>query len=856
MKENQKIPLARSPEKNSEESIRKVSNLSHNFQQVIHSPWQAQESDFPPLQQIAGNTAVSGLFSSHQVQREPTTDESGFLSSKINRAIQLARGTGSPLPQSLREKMEEQYRTDFSAVRLHTDSQADQLSQQLNARAFTIGSDIFFKNGVYAPGTSQGNQTLHHELTHVQQQGRASDGALKLGSVHTPQEREADRMAHQVKNVIGETSGAMGTVQREMDYVAIAARIGNGVTAEMVKTWVQNVKAEDEDSVQTALMAGRGMLPHQKAYLKMHGIDVNKMEQDINRVSGPAPVIGSSQLKQSEVPPPPLKRSGASHSLTQTTSNAPQSVQEQPPVPTAQQSSNVNQSSTASLQTDPEEKIRQYILTKSLKANMPSGPLVDILKDVGKGSLSGLSEAQVDEVIDALSKRDFDALAKKGVSISKIVEFTSRFERHGVGETNTSNDRSAITKALLGGEGGKGGVQNTADFLQNSLLLSLGFGGIGGILGQSGMMETIFNRDIGEQDQANMNLASGLFANTGLALTSFGQLMQSGIDFSESANRGKNFHKSLRGAAQAQSGVSGSMNLIQSTLGFAGAGLGFGQTGVQFGTDTANAQAGLEKSVDPTADALGLGKSILGTTQSAISTVTSGGKATIAKMYVSNIKKVPYSETPYLTPTGKSKEKAVFPKLKSLLVEAAEKKGQAEGWNVASGAVGLTGGITRSLGYLAGAGSTARTITGAIGTVGSLAVPIIKGITGLIKGKAREKKIEQAGFRNEKEYRLQRMRELQSYDEQGNAGKEKFSVSVSEVLNQTAEVYEDYENWARGVGNQSDSKKADERASLSVSKLLSNSGEYGLANTVITTKEPATRREAIKSIILARQATY
>jgi hypothetical protein len=855
MKESQKTALSHQPGKPTQNLEAGKLSSQPDLQQVLDFPQAASSEEILPLQEKAGNRAVSDLFQSRQVQREPLTDSSGTLKQEISSAIQGARGSGTPMPQPLQEKMERHHQTGLGAVRLHTGPRADQLSRQLSARAFTVGSDIFFKDGAYSPDTSQGQKTLHHELTHVVQQGgKAPGGSLKLGGVNTPQEQQADQAA---RSAAASAPASDGTLQREMDYAAIAAKFGGGITAEMVKSWVQNVKPEDEDSVQITLQAGRSMPEFQKSYLKKHGIDVNKMDQDVKRLGGsvpetqqkpptlgtplvPPPRTDSLVHPPLEQAPPKLVPPPRSDSLV----HPPLDQGPQVPAPVTEKPAPNN-----------DEKIRQYILNQSTQEKMPSGPLLDILKDVGGGSLAGVSEAQVNEVIKALKDRDFDGLAKKNVSISKIVSFTSSFERQGIGDTDVSQDRGAVTSALLGGKGGKGAAQNTADFLQNSILLSLGFGITGGVLGQSNMMEKIFNTDIGAQDQANMNLASGIAMNTGLAVQSLGQGIQSGIDFNNMRKAGS-YHKSTKAGAMGQSGVSGFANLFQSGLGFAGAGLGFGQTGVQFGTDTANAQAGVETSTNSTADALGLGKSILGTTQSGLSTITSSAKAGAEAIYASSIKKTTYKETPYLTPEGKAKEKAVFPKLKSLLVEAAEKKGKGQGMEIAGNAVNVAGGLTRSLGYIAESSSIARTITGLIGTGTSIGVPVIKGITNFIKGKVRDKKIEKAGFRNEKEYRMERLREVQSYDEKGNAGKDKFTVSVHDVLDQTEAVYEDHDTWAKSVGNESPAKKADEKASLSVSRLLNHTGEFTLMQTVLVSPKNTERREAIKSIILARQANY
>ncbi|GAB4367252.1 MAG: hypothetical protein Kow00121_05360 [Elainellaceae cyanobacterium] len=91
--------------------------------------------------------------------------------SVVESTIASQRGKGSPLVNSVRQSMEQAFGlVDFSHVRIHTDRQSDQLNRSLNARAFTTGTDIFFRQGEYQPGHYSGQKLLAHELTHVVQQ--------------------------------------------------------------------------------------------------------------------------------------------------------------------------------------------------------------------------------------------------------------------------------------------------------------------------------------------------------------------------------------------------------------------------------------------------------------------------------------------------------------------------------------------------------------------------------------------------------------------------------------------------------------------------------------------------------------
>jgi hypothetical protein len=66
---------------------------------------------------------------------------------------------------------------DFGDVRIHTGARAAQSARAVNATAYTVGRDIVFGAGQYAPNTARGRQLLAHELTHVvQQRGGRGEG--------------------------------------------------------------------------------------------------------------------------------------------------------------------------------------------------------------------------------------------------------------------------------------------------------------------------------------------------------------------------------------------------------------------------------------------------------------------------------------------------------------------------------------------------------------------------------------------------------------------------------------------------------------------------------------------------------
>jgi len=85
--------------------------------------------------------------------------------------LQNNKGGGQSLEDSTRNEMESKMGADLSGVKIHTGSEAHGMSESINAKAFTQGQDIFFRQGEFQPQSSQGKELLAHELTHTVQQG-------------------------------------------------------------------------------------------------------------------------------------------------------------------------------------------------------------------------------------------------------------------------------------------------------------------------------------------------------------------------------------------------------------------------------------------------------------------------------------------------------------------------------------------------------------------------------------------------------------------------------------------------------------------------------------------------------------
>lgn len=102
------------------------------------------------------------------IQRMASTDTPQVTAPPI--VQQVLQQPGRPLDDPTRNFMESRFGHDFSGVRVRTDSFAAQSAAAIQARAYTVGQDMTFGSGEYAPNSTEGRQLIAHELTHIVQQ--------------------------------------------------------------------------------------------------------------------------------------------------------------------------------------------------------------------------------------------------------------------------------------------------------------------------------------------------------------------------------------------------------------------------------------------------------------------------------------------------------------------------------------------------------------------------------------------------------------------------------------------------------------------------------------------------------------
>jgi Domain of unknown function (DUF4157) len=111
-----------------------------------------------------------------------------------------SQSQGQALDSQTRTVLEPKFGHSFENVRVFADSQADQLAREYQARAFTVGQDMYFRDGEYDPSSPGGLGLLTHELTHtIQQRGARHDGKpLEVSQRGDSSEHEAQTASSQV----------------------------------------------------------------------------------------------------------------------------------------------------------------------------------------------------------------------------------------------------------------------------------------------------------------------------------------------------------------------------------------------------------------------------------------------------------------------------------------------------------------------------------------------------------------------------------------------------------------------------------------------------------------------------------
>lgn len=147
-------------------------------------------------------------------------------------ALEVLRQPGYRLDPATRAVMSARFGHDFSQVRLHSGEEAAQAAAAVQARAFTVGTQIVFGRGSYAPHRPAGQALLAHELAHTIQQQRAAPAPdLAVAPAESAGERQARRAARGARRSgPGPRLSALAfrQIQRVSIWESIARFFGHG----------------------------------------------------------------------------------------------------------------------------------------------------------------------------------------------------------------------------------------------------------------------------------------------------------------------------------------------------------------------------------------------------------------------------------------------------------------------------------------------------------------------------------------------------------------------------------------------------------------------------------------------------
>ena len=169
-------------------------------ERVARQVTQAPEST--PASRVGRAAAGTSATGAPLVQLQATGGRAGREAPSV--AHEAVVAPGRALDSGTRAFMEPRFGHDFRQVRVHTDTSADGAAAAVGARAFTVGRDIVFRAGEYAPATPAGRQLLAHELTHVVQQSSAENSpALQRQEEDPPRLPDVPGLVNALSDDIG-----------------------------------------------------------------------------------------------------------------------------------------------------------------------------------------------------------------------------------------------------------------------------------------------------------------------------------------------------------------------------------------------------------------------------------------------------------------------------------------------------------------------------------------------------------------------------------------------------------------------------------------------------------------------------
>lgn len=319
---------------------------------------------------------------------------------RVENKLFANKGKGEAMEDDVRVDMEGRFGADFSQVRIHKGGDAAHMSKELQAQAFTHGSDVFFNDGKYEPDSVRGKILLAHELTHVVQQGAAQqvpeqkvqqNNAQKDAPVPDPADvkaKEAEKQTEEIEQqppgaALGEgagpdgaTAGMPGTEGEQP--AASPPQEGEAKDAEEGKGKEGAEKAEK--GAKKGKAKGKGKSKEGKGK-KGKGKSVGAFLRQTTKATFEGKKAAASQLAQNQ-----KQKDDPETKLKQTEKAV------EPPTDEAQSRANASQVETVDQvkEPEPDEAKAKEELDAALNKAVPSSlEEVDEFKEEGKGRVVG-----------------------------------------------------------------------------------------------------------------------------------------------------------------------------------------------------------------------------------------------------------------------------------------------------------------------------------------------------------------------------------------------------------------------------------------------------------------------------------
>jgi hypothetical protein len=248
---------------------------------LVSAPGHASEREAQRISERPSHASQPGV---QARQAGPSAAGSAIAPPIVHKAL---ASPGRPLDQAVRAAIAPRFGHDFARVRIHTDEIAARSARALNALAYTVGRDLVFARGQYAPGTAHGRRLLAHELAHVvQQDGSPGAGIVQRAEVDDRScaglmDIEPDIDTHVNKEIVDERTSMDKPIFAPLLVLHVMQRLGGRSPISPIETFIEALPASK-----------RTLPPSSLAGTKFSGVEnVNKFYR--LQALGAAHVVGS-----------------------------------------------------------------------------------------------------------------------------------------------------------------------------------------------------------------------------------------------------------------------------------------------------------------------------------------------------------------------------------------------------------------------------------------------------------------------------------------------------------------------------------------------------------------------------------